>query len=118
VTGSTSSSDFPTTGGVAQPTKAAINGATNAFVSKLSFDGTTLLYSTFLGGTGVPSNPPEGDSGNAAAVDTNGSAFVTGSTWSTNFPTFDPYQATSRSSGFTSFVTKLNPDATLAYSTY
>lgn len=66
------------------PTKGGYNGAANsggqdAFVMKLSADGTQLLYSTFLGGSST-------DSGNAIAVDSTGAAYVTGGTSSTNFP--------------------------------
>src|SRR5207237_4021496 len=77
VTGSTTSTDFPTTAGVFQPS-IGILGA--AFITKLNPTGTALVYSTYLVGAGV-------DVANGLAVDTSGNAYVTGSTGSTNFPT-------------------------------
>ena len=108
VTGSTSSTDFPTKS-PEQPANAG--GSLDAFVTKLGPDGTTLVYSTYLGGSGT-------DGGRGIAVDSSGSAYVTGSTSSTDFPTQNPEQ--SKSAGdFDAFVTKLSPDGTaLAYSTY
>lgn len=52
----------------------------DAFVTKLNSSGTALVYSTFLGGNAQ-------DVGNAIAVDSSGSAFITGDTTSTDFPT-------------------------------
>jgi Calx-beta domain/Beta-propeller repeat len=108
VTGSTISSDFPISASPVQPTKA---GVTDAFVAKLDPSGTTLVYSTFLGGSGD-------DVGNAIAVDADGNAYVTGTTTSSNFPVLNPFQARSRG-GNETFVTKLAPDGSaLVYSTY
>ena len=76
VTGVTYSTDFPVTAGAPQ-TKLA--GPYNAFVAKISADGSQLLYSTLLGGSG-------GDSANAIAVDSVGNAYVTGYTGSADFP--------------------------------
>jgi len=56
-------------------------------LTKLTAVGTALVYSTYLGGSG-------NDMGYAIAVDGAGSAYVTGWTQSTNFPTQSPYQAT------------------------
>ena len=77
VTGQTKSTDFPTKGGVAPNTN---GGGFDVFVTKLSADGSSLIYSTYVGGSGD-------DSGNAIAVDSSGDAFVTGGTKSTDFPT-------------------------------
>jgi hypothetical protein len=114
ITGSTASADFPVTTGAFQ-TKFS-----TAFVTKLNATGTALLYSTFLGGSGGSSG---GDIGMAIAVDSAGEAFVTGSTYSSNFPvTAGAYQKTNKAaagSSSTSFVTKLNSTGTaLVYSTY
>jgi uncharacterized repeat protein (TIGR01451 family) len=116
VTGSTATSDFPTTSGAFQTSNHSATGS-NAFVAKFSPDGSTLLYSTYLGGSG-------GEIAYGIAVDGSGNAYLTGSTGSTDFPTFNPFQATGRwNANFgcrcTGFVTKLNATGTaLVYSTY
>jgi hypothetical protein len=111
IVGSTSSSNFPTTASVFQPT---LGGNTNAFVAKLDPTGSKLLYSSFLGGSYI-------DYGLAIAVDLYGNAFVTGSTQSTDFPTVNPIQAGNSGNG-DAFVaeidTKLAQNQQLVYSTY
>lgn len=92
VTGETTSYDFPTTNGAAQPAcGTAPNCNTNnrvrdAFVSKFNAAGNALLYSTFVGGINT-------DTGYAIAIDASGNAFVAGVTYSPDFPvtpgTFD-----------------------------
>lgn len=107
VVGTTASVDFP----AASSIQRAFGGSTDAFVAKLSNGGDVLLYSTFLGGSGQ-------DTGNGIAIDGMGSAYVTGSTDSTDFPTVKPIQAT-RGGGMDAFVAKVNSGGTeLAYSTY
>jgi hypothetical protein len=112
VTGETASTDFPTKNAY-QPSLAMGGGGFahfNAFVTKLSADGTALVYSTYLGG-GV-------DEGFGIAVDSSGSAYVTGYTYSTAFPTKNPLQA-NLAGDADIFVTKFSPDGTaLVYSTY
>ena len=76
VTGLTASADFPVTAGAL---KTKLTGTYNAFVAKISADGTKLLYSTLLGGSGH-------DSSNAIAIDGAGNAYVTGYTDSGDFP--------------------------------
>ena len=112
ITGKTSSTDFPTTAGVLQ---ANLRGtASNAFISKLSATGSLLIYSTYLGGTGAT-----GDTGASIAVDSQGDAFVTGSTSSSDFPVVNAFQGTLKSASTNAFVAELNPTATaLLYSTY
>ena len=115
VTGETSSIDFPVTQGTYQTTNHVANGST-AFVTKLNPSGTSLVYSTYLGGTG-------GDTANAIAVDGTGNAYVAGSTLSADFPvTQGAFQTTNHGAANgvpNGFVTKLNPTGTaLAYSTY
>ncbi len=108
VTGSTASTNFPTTSGVIQTSNA---GGTDAFVAKVNPTGTTLSYSTYLGGSGT-------DQGNGIAVDTAGFATVAGYTASTNFPTANALYSSS-GGGNDAFVARLNPTGvTLAYSTY
>jgi hypothetical protein len=111
VTGSTNSINFPTTPGAFQTTKGSIL-ATNVFVTQLSADGTTLTYSTYLGGTNV-------DIGLGIAVDGAGNAYVTGWTGSTDFPTTPNAFQTESGGSYDVFVTKLSTDGTaLVYSTY
>ena len=83
----------------------------DAFVAKLNSAGNTLGYSTYLGGAGL-------DEGFAIAVDGAGSAYVTGSTLATDFPTASPFRPTS-GGGRDGFITKLGAGgSTLSYSTY
>ncbi|WP_295687036.1 SBBP repeat-containing protein [uncultured Nevskia sp.] len=91
VAGSTFSTNFPT----ARPLQAANAGGRDAFVSKLSPDGSSLLYSTYLGGTvhDVVNGIAGDDQALAIAVDAAGTAYVAGSTSSTDFPTVNPVQA-------------------------
>ncbi len=105
VTGSTDSTNFPIAGGVQGP-----QGGTDAFVTKISPDGSARLYSTYLGGSG-------NDTGLGIAVDSAGNAYVTGSTDSTNFPTSLALQFDQ--GGTDAFVTKLSSNGSaLLYSTY
>src|SRR5213593_1059199 len=120
VTGSTTSVDFPIASLLQPINRGGFNG--NAFVAKLSADGSTLVYSTYLGGTGCTSGQG-GDAGNAIAVDASGNAYVTGITQSTDFPTANPFQPTNHGNSFfcgaNAFVAKLNATgSTLVYSTY
>lgn len=75
VSGSTYSSDFPTV----NSRYPRLREGGYAFVSKLSADGQSVIYSSYLGGNG-------GDTGHGIAVDSGGNAYVTGETWSSNFP--------------------------------
>jgi len=125
VTGQTYSTDFPVTPGAFQTTNhAAANQSSNAFITKLNPTGTALVYSTYLGGSGNTIYPTfPGDVGNAIAADTAGNAYVTGQTYSTDFPvTAGAFQTTNHAAApnlWNAFVTKLNPAGTgLVYSTY
>jgi len=118
VTGGTFSSDFPTAHPL-QPDEGGPPDVSNdAFVTKFSADGSTLLYSTYLGGT-------SDDVGNGIAVDNAGDAYIVGTTESPNFPvpstaqSFNPLcggdgkcGASYNPSGYivpNGFVVKLNP---------
>jgi len=119
VTGSTNSADFPTV----KPMQAALGtGAcgssrcTDAFVARVNAEGSQLVYSTYLGGSGS-------DSGSAIAIDPGGNAYIAGSTASSNFPTTSG--AFGKTCGGTctgrgdAFAVKLNPEGSaLVYSTY
>ncbi len=84
VTGTTVSTDFPTAGAVFQPVYGG--GNADSFVSKLDPTGKILVYSSFLGGTNT-------ELASGIAVDTAGSAYVTGQTCSQDFPLSNPLQA-------------------------
>ena len=107
VTGYTTSPNFPTKA----PFQAALFGSEDAFVTKFSPSGSALVYSTFLGGSGV-------DIGYGIAVDTSGNAYVAGTTTSSaDFPLADPITG-NPTGGLEAFVTKLNAaGALMAYST-
>jgi hypothetical protein len=109
VTGQTDSAAFPTVNAM-QP---ATGGLSDAFVLKLDPTGSTLLYSTYLGGSLE-------DRGNGIAVDGAGNAYIAGRTGSLNFPvTPGAFQIGFRGGTFDAFVAKLSPDGgTLLYSTY
>ena len=116
VTGATASTDFPTD----NPFQAArgTNSVGTTFISKLSPSGRELIYSTYLGGG---NSDFSFETGTAIAVDREGSAYVTGFTSSTDFPTKNPFQAVKRTGTFdtNAFVTKLNRSGDqLVYSTY
>ena len=86
-----SATDFPTVNAIQTANNAAKNQAPNLFVTKLSADGTSLIYSTYLGGTGV--SEQDGDFGTGVAVDATGNAYVVGYSFSTDYPvTAMPYQ--------------------------
>lgn len=110
VAGQTFSSDFPTTSGAFKRT---YGGTGDAFVAKLNPDGTALQYSAYLGGSGI-------DNAEGIAVDVMGNAYVTGQTYSTNFPTASPIQAVNGGNQDSdAFVTKINSaGSALVYSTY
>ncbi|HPQ65844.1 MAG TPA: SBBP repeat-containing protein [bacterium] len=107
VVGYTYSDDFPTV----NPYQAARTGA-DAFLTKFSSDGSTLLYSTYLGGSSY-------DYCYGMAVDTTLSAYLTGRTRSTDFPTVNAYQASLAGSNYNAFVTRFSSDGSeLLYSSY
>lgn len=109
LTGYTYSTNFPTTDGAFQSYPG--DGKINAFVTKIDTDGSDLVYSTYLGGSGH-------EIGFGIAVDSSGCAHVSGHTTSTDFPTHNAFQP-SRVEGYDAFVTKISADGSaLVYSTY
>jgi hypothetical protein len=111
VTGETASMDFPTTPGAFDTSP---NGGSDAFVAKVAPSGASLAYSTYLGG-----GRDIGDRGFGIAVDAAGSAYVTGITFSADFPTTPGAFDTFLDGDNDGFVAKLAPSgASLVYSTY
>lgn len=117
VTGATGSNDFPVTPGAFQRNLAGARSV-NAFILKLTADGSSLSYSTFLGGSGDGVNAAF-DFAYGIAVDASGSAYVTGSTGSVDFPTTPGAVQPALNLYLDAFVTKLNSTgSSLVYSTY
>ncbi|MET0622748.1 MAG: SBBP repeat-containing protein, partial [Pyrinomonadaceae bacterium] len=110
VAGLTFSPNFP----VANALQPALGGEADAFMTKLDSSGAGLVFSTFLGGNSY-------DNGYAVALGPGGSAYLTGMTYSTDFPVANAFQPSHGGAFFESdaFVSKFAPDgSTLAYSTY
>ncbi|WP_263355884.1 chitobiase/beta-hexosaminidase C-terminal domain-containing protein [Acidicapsa ligni] len=136
ITGWTQASNFPVTNGVFQPHNKGMapppqgtsaDDLTNAFITKLDPTGTTLIYSTYVGGTGsvLPNQSllGLGDFSYGIAVDNSGNAYIAGQTYSTDFPvTANAYQSANNGASneeSNAFITKLNSTGTaLLYSTY
>ena len=107
VTGYTESANFPTR----DPYQPIYAGNSDAYVSKLSADGQTLLYSTYFGGSGS-------EQGYDITLGTDGHIYLTGVTYSTNFPLKDAFQPANAGTA-DAFVTKLAPSGnSLVFSTY
>ncbi|MBN8723190.1 MAG: SBBP repeat-containing protein [Acidobacteria bacterium] len=104
VTGSTASRNFP---GV---TEGVLNGITDGFVTELNRQGTAVIYSRFLGGN-------DEDEASSIAIDSQDNAYVTGDTFSPNFPVKDGVQA-NLAGGQDAFISKLNPSGDVIYSSY
>jgi hypothetical protein len=106
IVGDTTSLNFPASG-----YQTANHGSQDAFVAKLSSNGQQLLFSTYLGGGGA-------DHGGAIAVDPGGTVYVTGYTWSSNFPTENPQQS-GIAGPCNAYVARLNANGNaLMFSTY
>jgi hypothetical protein len=113
VVGTTSSSNFPTL----DAPQNTLGGQYDAFIAELKTGGTSLAYSTFAGGSG-------GDYGLGIAVDGSGQAYITGATYSSNYPvTSGAFQSTNNALGLgqtNAFVTiaPANGGSSFVYSTY
>nr|MDQ2732483.1 SBBP repeat-containing protein [Armatimonadota bacterium] len=130
VTGSTLSLDFPTQRALQPNFGGDVIGGTetgDAFVTELNPTGTAFIYSTYLGGSMATQLGFSSMAGNVRsqgsrgiAVDASGSAYVTGTTNTTDFPTTPgALQPAIGNGNLTAFVTKLSPDgSSLVYSTY
>jgi hypothetical protein len=113
VVGSTISADFP----VVDPLQEELNSypydSSDAFVTKLTNDGATILYSTFLGGS-------TDDVAKDIALDASGRIFLLGESLSDDFPLMNPlYEDEDPNRGRDLFVSRISPDGgTLEFSTY
>ena len=121
ITGSAVSADFP----VVNAYQGSLAGAQDAFLAKFSADGSSIDYSTYLGGSNL--NYVGGSTNQAAnsiSVDASGEAVIAGVTMATNFPTTSAYQSSMSTDQFGDwgeygFVTKFASDGmSLVYSTY
>ena len=111
VTGSTWSANFP----VKNAFQHSNAGYSDAFIARLSADGDTLIFSSYLGGSGGQMGYPE--TGQGIALDTAGDAYVVGVTSSSNFPMSNAIQP--QLEGFTdTFVTEVNSAGAMLFSTY
>ena len=107
VTGTTNSSDFP----AENPYQSSSAGNNDVFITSLSSSGSALFYSTYLGGG-------NNDYGHGISLGSDGRAYVTGYTASSNFPTKKPYQSSS-AGNYDAFVSALSPSgSTLSFSSY
>lgn len=106
VAGITPSTDFPTQ----NPHQANNGGTFDAFITKFNPTGTALLYSTYFGGS-------DEDRIYSIALGANNEMFVSGYTFSTNFPTMTPFQASNRGSN-DGFIARFTNSGALNYSTY
>jgi len=110
ITGQTTSANFPTTTGAYDETYS--EKEYDIFVTKLNSDGSGIIYSTFIGGSGA-------EVGYALVLDGDNNAIITGYTNSTDFPTTSGALDESHNGGYDVFVTKLNSLGTgIIYSTY
>lgn len=113
ITGSTESGDFP----VVNPYQSSLPGIFSGFLTKISADGSSLLYSTYLGGNAY-------DQPSSVAINGAGEAYVAGFASSRNFPVSNAYQPTVSPNqggvyGVYGFVTKFSANgSSLVYSTY
>jgi hypothetical protein len=109
ITGTTFATNYPTVSAF----QGTNNGTTNVFVTKLNAAGNTILYSTYLGGSGFPG-------ASAIAVDGAGNAYVTGIAAMSDFPTTPGAFMTTCPGGFCNapFVAKLLSNGVLSYSTF
>lgn len=108
VTGSATSSDFPVTAGAFQT---VYGGAGDAFSTKFSLDGGSLVFSTYLGGSGA-------DIGNAVTFDAAGHVWLTGSTASADFPTTPTVISSSLTGTLDWFISMLSADASTLLVSY
>jgi hypothetical protein len=104
--------DFPTAN-AAQPNYGG--GNNDAFVTKFNADGSALIFSTYLGGGAILNTTD--DWGEAVGTDSAGNTYVTGHTYSQDFPTTPGAFTRNGNDGLDAFVTKYGPSGAMLYST-
>jgi hypothetical protein len=110
ITGTTGSGNFPTTSGAFSESHSG--GTYDSYILKLDSSGSSVLYSSFVGGSG-------GDVGLSITIDTNGNAYITGNTFSTDFPITSGAYDTTHNGYHDVFVVKINSaGSSLNYSTF
>ncbi len=108
VTGVTQSNNFP----VANALQPKIGGAANAFVAKIDSSGSSLNFSTYLGGS-------ESDGGHGIAIGSDGNVYLTGETTSNNFPVVNALQRDNKGGFGDGFITEMKGDgSSIIYSSY
>lgn len=115
VTGNTVSDNFPTSAGAYLRSCRGCPHFPVAFVTKLDPTGSTVFYSTFIGGRVSAENPLHAA---AIAVDAAGNAYITGDTFTADFPTTAGAFITNVSAPSAAFAVKLDASGSLVYSTY
>ncbi|MBK7959039.1 MAG: SBBP repeat-containing protein [Bacteroidetes bacterium] len=111
ICGSTYSTNFPLTGGVIKSTISGVN-TFDCFVSKINSTCTSLLYSTYLGGSNW-------DYAACLRIDKNKNAIICGYTFSSDYHTTIGAYDISQNGSYDGFVTKINPTATsIIFSTF
>ena len=108
IVGFTNTDDFPVVSGY----QSVYGGDQDAFLSKLSPSGSSLIFSTYLGGS-----ESEWVYG-GIDLDSSRNVYVTGGTKSDDFPTKDPYQGENAGGYYDIFISKFSPSGFLIYSTY
>ena len=115
VTGQTSSTNFPIVNQIPGACKGSCPGSAVAFVTKINAAGSALVYSSYIGGS-------VGTLGQDIAVDSSGNAYLTGVTYSTDFPIVNQIPGACQGScpaPPAAFVTKINAaGSALVYSSY
>ena len=106
VGGQTGSSNFPTR----DPFDSSFGGYREGFVLKLSSNGNNLIFSSLIGGRDL-------EDVTGISVDQDGYFYVTGTTWSNDFPIYNAMDQSFEGS-YDGFVTKVNPSGTLNFSTF
>ena len=114
LTGETRSTNLPVTVGAFQPSIGGVSDVFSApggdaFVAKLNAAGTALVYFTYLGGSG-------GDSANAITIDSKANAYLTGYTFSVNFPLTSNALQSTQAGQFDAFVARINNPSSFSQS--